>query len=226
MTTAKQSSTRRRIRQILFWGLVFLPSLLVFLTLADEVAEREAINWDSSVALQLNAIKWPAFDWIMKAASLIGGAMPMTAFTLVLALWFYLRWRRSRAVFLLAVMVGATLINVTFKAIWQRPRPSLFTPFVLEPGFSFPSGHSTSSVGFAVALIVLAWKTRWRWLAVVFGTFFFVTVGVSRVYLGAHYPSDVIAAWAVTLIWVALVALVWRIWRVGAAARAAPIEIE
>jgi undecaprenyl-diphosphatase len=67
---------------------------------------------------------------------------------------------------------------------------------------SFPSGHAMASMALAVALIVLLWPTRWRYPMLLGGIFFTIMVGLSRIYLGVHYPSDVLAGWVASLAWV------------------------
>ena len=72
---------------------------------------------------------------------------------------------------------------------------------------SFPSGHGTGSFAFAAASVWLAWRTRWRLAALLAAGAFVVGVGLSRVYFGVHYPSDVLAGWSVSLAWLALLQL-------------------
>jgi membrane-associated phospholipid phosphatase len=75
---------------------------------------------------------------------------------------------------------------------------------------SFPSGHATSSMAFTAAAVVLAWPTRWRWRALGAGAAFVALVGLSRIAVGVHYPSDILGGWCVALASVALMGLVVR----------------
>lgn len=77
---------------------------------------------------------------------------------------------------------------------------------------AFPSGHAANSMAVTLTLLVLTWRTRWRRLVAVSGAAFIVLVGVSRVYLGYHYPTDVVAGWLFSLGWVAGVYLLARAW--------------
>ena len=63
-----------------------------------------------------------------------------------------------------------------------------------------------ASSALALALIILCWRTRWRWLALIGGAIYMIIIGLSRIYLGVHYPSDILAGWCVSLVWVLLLA--------------------
>lgn len=91
-------------------------------------------------------------------------------------------------------------LNLLAKAFFRRDRP--LETLLHEPNYSFPSGHASGSMAFAVAVIILLWPSRWRWWAVIAGISFTLLVGVSRIYLGAHYPSDVLGGWMASLAWV------------------------
>ena len=107
-------------------------------------------------------------------------------------------------------MAASGLVKLAF----GRTRPEVFAQ---TPGnWSFPSGHTMSATGFAVALAIVLWPTRWRWPALVVATVYAAGIGLTRVYLGVHYPSDVVAAWALA---VAIVALTWLAMRDWVAAR-------
>jgi membrane-associated phospholipid phosphatase len=109
-----------------------------------------------------------------------------------------------------AFVAAATLASMTasgiMKVVVARPRPEVVRQ---APGsWSFPSGHTMSATGFAVALAIVLWPTRWRWPALVAAVFYAVGIGLSRVYLAVHYPSDVVGGWALSL---AVVGLVWLV---------------
>ena len=93
------------------------------------------------------------------------------------------------------------------KAIFIRPRPEEWTRIVEETNYSFPSGHAMSSAALAFALIVVTWRTRWRWPVVVVMALYTMMIGLTRLYLGVHYPTDIIGGWFVSAAWVAIVVL-------------------
>ena len=84
----------------------------------------------------------------------------------------------------------------------HRTRPTYGAAYLRGHSFSFPSGHAMGSMTLAAVLVLLAWNTRWRWPALVFGVLFAGSVSLSRIYLGVHYPSDILAGWCAALVWV------------------------
>jgi undecaprenyl-diphosphatase len=119
---------------------------------------------------------------------------------IVVALLWRKRWREAS--FVAISFVGSALLNLGSKQFFQRDRPSLWESIAPESTFSFPSGHAMGSMTLAVTVALLAWNTRWRWPVLVLAPGFSVLVSVSRVYLGVHYPSDILAGWCAALVWV------------------------
>ena len=116
------------------------------------------------------------------------------------------RWREAS--FAIVALAGSGLLNLGAKAFFRRDRPSLWESIAPESSFSYPSGHAMGSMTLAAVVVLLAWGTRWRWPVLVLALAFTGLVGLSRLYLGVHYPSDVLAGWAAGLAWTAGVYLV------------------
>jgi undecaprenyl-diphosphatase len=112
------------------------------------------------------------------------------------------------------VIVGVTWIgNQGLKAIVARPRPErslLSHPLTIEHSFSFPSGHTCFVAALAIAVILLFSGSRWQWLAIVIGVAGAIVVGASRVYVGVHHPSDVIAALVYACAAAAVIVPLWN----------------
>jgi membrane-associated phospholipid phosphatase len=140
-------------------------------------------------------------DSLMRAISTVGGAKVLAPVALVCVLALLVRRRPLQALLLTLASLGAAL-NPPLKEVFHRARPHLFAPRVAEGGYGFPSGHAMTSMAIVGGLCALAWGTRARWPAVAIGGLFVLAVGASRVELGVHYPSDVLAGWALSLAWV------------------------
>ena len=120
-----------------------------------------------------------------------GGVIPADILLIIVLI---VRHRRRDTVFAAIAIGGSVLLNVIAKHHYGRARPSLWESLAPETTFSFPSGHAMGSMTLAAVLVLLAWNTRWRWTVAVVSAAFVLAVGWSRLYLGVHYPSDVLAA--------------------------------
>ena len=102
--------------------------------------------------------------------------------------------RMVQAVYLGATIAVALVLNPVLKQVFERPRPT--DTLVTVSSTAFPSGHTTTATSIATALAVIAWPTRWRWPAIAAAVVFSLAMAVSRVYVGAHWPSDVVGGLA------------------------------
>jgi undecaprenyl-diphosphatase len=165
--------------------------------------------WDTHVLRWAAGLRTPALDRLMQVVTDLGATLTLTG--AALALTTFLLWKRlhQEALFVILSVGGAALLNALLKQLFQRPRPDIVTPVVTAHGFAFPSGHTMSSMALACAVTLLCWRARVRYrLPVSVGALGFAfLVGASRVYLGVHYPSDVLAGWLVSLDFVAVVYL-------------------
>lgn len=183
---------------------LFWVPVIIFAKLAGDVAEKEPISADVAVINAVHAghtTTWDNFFLFMTAVGepvVIGGAV-----LLLVAVALYKRWFRAAAVLVVGVG-GALAANLILKVIFARTRPSIFNPLVRETSYSFPSGHAMISAAFVCVVMLLLWHTRYRWAAVIGGFAVTLLIGLSRIYLGVHYPSDVLAGWCVGLVWAVL----------------------
>ncbi len=200
-------SAHRAAPIALFLGV--LAPLVLFGLLAEDVWQREGIGWDERILLAVHARATPTFDAIMLLFTRIGAPLPMIIFVAALLLLLLLRGRRADGLFLIGAVGGAAALNLLAKLLFQRARPALWPALSPETDYGFPSGHAMGSVAVVASLTILLWPTRWRWVALTLGALFVAAVGLSRVYLGVHYPSDILAGWSASLAWVTGTRLVW-----------------
>ena len=141
--------------------------------------------------------------WIMQFASAVGGTAGRFALLAAccVALW---RMARARALWLLCTVVGGTLLNLAAKQIFAAPRPDLLPHLDLVHSYSFPSGHAAGNMIFFGALAILGGRRS----VYVLMAMAIALIGISRVWLGVHWPSDVLAGWIEGLGWLALC----RVW--------------
>ncbi len=136
---------------------------------------------------------------IVKVITHIGGAK--IVFVLTILAIILIKGLKNK-LFLLTGVVGTAGLNVVLKHIIQRERPNI-NRLIPEKGYSFPSGHSMMSMAFYGMLIFLIFKyvknTALKWTLIVILTILLSTIGITRIYLGVHYPSDVIGGFLVSL---------------------------
>lgn len=190
----------RTLFLLLALGLLF--PLWVFWKVAEDIYKQGGFHGDQVILGWLHTNDTATLDAVMLLLSRVGGpvVMPIVGLLIAAALWF--RRHRGDALFFALALVGASLINLLIKAIVGRQRPDLWTSITPEGGFSFPSGHAMGSAALACAVIILSWRTPYRWPVVILSVLFALGVGVSRMYLGVHFPSDVLAGWFASIAWV------------------------
>jgi MFS family permease len=182
----------------------------LFGALAGRLQRDESFSWDLDVMRSVHDLSGPVLDVTTKTVS-IATTGPALAVVVAGAAVVLLRaGRRGDAVFLGVALVGAEVIANATKLVFQRPRPELWEHGLPATSYAFPSGHATTSMALAGAVVALTWDTRWRPWAIAAGVALIVSVGFSRVYLGVHYPSDIIAGWCTGLAWVGSLVLLRR----------------
>jgi undecaprenyl-diphosphatase len=190
------------MRLLALFGCVLVP-LFLFGELAEEVRDKEPMAFDQSILLFMHGIANPTLDRVMLLASTLGSGAWVTPVDVLACAVLLGRRRWIDALFWTLATGGASLLNHLAKHVFARTRPDLWLSLAPETSFSFPSGHAMQSMALAAAAIVMLWPTAARIPALLLGAAFTLLVGLSRIYLGVHFPSDVLAGWSASLAWVA-----------------------
>lgn len=183
---------------------ILLP-LVLFSLLAAQIASGGTLTEEQKVLFLIHDYASPVFDKLAKAIS----ASVATISIAILAIFL---WRRVwRTAFFWSIAVGgASLLSTLLKHVFQRTRPHLWTHVSGHATYSFPSGHATLSMALALALLIIFYNTRHHIAIVVASAGFVILVALCRLYLGAHYPTDILASWLLSTAWVIGIARIFH----------------
>ncbi len=208
-----------------FWRLPFSPlvavvglvalAVLVFLRLANEMAEGETRAFDSRILLALrdpanlgHSIGPPWLQLAVLDLTALGGTVVLTLIALAVIGFFAVRKRWWRAAFLAVAIGGGALLNTVLKIGYARPRPTIVVHLVDVTSQSFPSGHAMNSAIVYLTLGAIASRGIHEHAGKVYvmamAVLLTLVVGCTRVFLGVHWPTDVIAGWAAGAAWATL----------------------
>lgn len=184
---------------------VLIVCTLGFGAISLFVQDNEIRNFDKMIAAWIQHWETPDLTAVMKFFTTIGEGLPLilVIITAMVVLYTVLGHRRE-LVFLAGVMLGSTVLNWTLKTLFHRARPVIHRIIEAE-GYSFPSGHSMAAFSFYGVLAFLIWRhvptPLGRSLIIILSSLFILAIGISRIYLGVHYPSDIIGGYFVSGCW-------------------------
>ncbi|MCW3848559.1 phosphatase PAP2 family protein [Sphingomonas sp. LB-2] len=195
---------------------------LVFLKLASEVVEGDTMAFDRWAML---ALRDPRDPWIpvgvawlqvpMREITVLGGPTSLTLLTFAITGFLLFARKFATAGFVAASITGGAILSVALKDLFLRPRPAIVPHLVAVDATSFPSGHAMNSAIVFLTLGALLTRTQKdrgvRIYLIAVSILLTLLVGFSRVYLGVHWPSDVIAGWIVGAAWATFCLAIARI---------------
>ena len=210
---ARVGAPAKRASLLLVGGFGLLVAcLLVFGTLAEGVRDNEVFVLDTVATPLLHNLASPGLDQVMIDAT-TAGSTSVIPFLFALAIVLLCVTRRfGAALFLTISSGGALLLNALLKDIFHRPRPQLAWSHVL-PDYSFPSGHTMNSIAFYLAIAVIVWSVagrRWGIATLAAAIALCTLVGISRIYLGFHYFTDVVGGAVAGVSWVLVTMAAFR----------------
>ena len=198
------------------WGIILLAIDIILLALfafmAIWIAYHPVIAIDVAITRDFQANQSPWLRYTMLAVSYIGNVMILSVGLVVLAaILFWILDLRLEAILIVVVYATSGILNGLIKLIVARPRPSASLVEIIQAssGNSFPSGHVMSYVAFwgllfSFGIILFRGKHWWRTALLIISALFVVLVGPSRIYLGDHWASDVLGAYLLGFIWLAM----------------------
>ena len=178
---------------------------VVFVNVAEDIWESGGFVGDKQLLQFLHAHASPVLDQLALGFTAVGDPLPMGIAAVLITIGLAVWGTRTQAWFFGLSVGGAMALNLLVKMLFARPRPTLWLSIKPAYYYSFPSGHAMGAAALVTALGFLWWHRRGQWAAWVLGALFALGVGWSRMYLGVHYPSDVLAGWTGSVGWVAAV---------------------
>jgi undecaprenyl-diphosphatase len=175
-----------------------------FLEIADEVLEKETQVLDTRILLAIKPLHSPLFDYVMHGFSIVGGTVVVTLVCLGLGATFWIQRRKPEFNTLAIAAIGAVCLNLLIKFVFKRDRPKLWE---LVDGkthtSSFPSGHAMLPLVIygLVGYLLASRFHRWRWWIICGTVLLLIGIGFSRLYLGLHWPTDVVAGYTAGIPW-------------------------
>jgi undecaprenyl-diphosphatase len=192
---------RRHGLLLLLAFLGVLVPLAGFGVLAHELREGGGFFFDEPLLHAAHALEHAGLDRFFVAVAALGYQWGVVPFDVALVAVLGWRRRMREGLFAGVATIGSALLNLGAKPLFARDRPSLWQSIAPEGNYSFPSGHAMGSMTLACVLVLLCRWTRWRWPVLAAAIVFVIFVGASRIYLGVHYPSDILAGWAAAVAW-------------------------
>ncbi len=207
---------RSRLTTIRIGGLGLAAiALWLFAELAEEVMQNESRALDTTVLLTIQKFQEPWLDPIMVLITDIGDPTVLVVFCGVVSLWLLRRREKSEAMTIAIAALGALVLNTLLKRLFERQRPALWSRIVDVRYYSFPSGHAMLSIviygllGYLLARRFPCWRGQ-----ILAGSAIAVfLIGFSRLYLGVHWLTDIIAGYLAGLVWLIACIFSLEIWQ-------------
>jgi undecaprenyl-diphosphatase len=197
------------MRTVMFRSILCaLPLVAVFIGIALTFQQQLVARFDLHVIHLVQGVSFEEMTPLMKGFTAVGSGPWVVGIAVLLSLVLGALGYRRELIFFGGVIIGSSVLNLLLKGIFHRARPDIHR-IIEAAGYSFPSGHSMSAFTMYGITIYFLWKhLRRGWVrtgVAMLCLFMVVMIGLSRIYLGVHYPSDVIGGYFISAAWLTLV---------------------
>ncbi|WP_052342720.1 phosphatase PAP2 family protein [Bacillus sp. EB01] len=198
--------------QVAVWGIMGLffsiACVYVFILLSSELMEKRPFLFDQKIIDTIGFYASPLMDRLMLLITEMGSKLMLGLLLVISMIWLFIKHKNVWGIlsYFMAV-AGGGLVNLWLKSFFERERPTV-NRIIEADGFSFPSGHSMGSMTYYGFLGYSVIRSKYKPLLKVGWIFLFsliiLLIGISRIYLGVHYPSDVLAGYMAGGVWLVL----------------------
>lgn len=194
---------------------VFILGMNVFVELSEDISGKAMRKYDSQITDFITSFRTPELNKFFQFVTDLGDLYAYIIATTLAAIFFFFRLKNKWFLFqLLGVLILSALANIALKRAFDRARPTI-EHLVVVKTLSYPSGHAMSAMAFYGFLTYLVFQIKMKhWLRAVLASIFIfliLAIGISRIYLGVHFPSDVAGGFIAGLIWVAFCVVLFNI---------------
>jgi undecaprenyl-diphosphatase len=198
-------NVRFRLFNALLMSFIFL---LGFSFMAFFVSSNQIIHFDQMIISFITDFESPTMTSVMKVFTFIGSTISIIVLSILILFFLYIVLKhRTELILFIAVIIGANILFSSLKLVFHRARPDLHRLIEIG-GYSFPSGHATNAFALYGILTFLLWRHisshSGRIILIFMSTLMILMIGISRIYLGVHYPSDVIAGYFISGFWLTM----------------------
>ena len=205
----EEQISQANIKYFIYLSILLVLFAFVFIELAGYVQADELQHFDYHIIALIQGQITPKWTALMKLITFFGG-ITWTVLAIVISAILFSFYKKRYALYMILTCGLGAAFNLVLKDWFHRERPN-FYQLIVESGYSFPSGHSMGSFilysTLAIVLVKISKKTVVDTVIIVICAFLVLAIGISRIYLGVHYPSDVVAGFAAGGFWVCLCTL-------------------